>query len=69
VKKAIKAWRIPPYFWIAIEKMINHYAAHHIKRDKEDMPPEPRKTFGTTLYTPRNVLQVAFRDQSYVGVG
>jgi hypothetical protein len=67
VKKAMKAWRIPIYFWIAIEKGINHYAAHPLKRDKGDMPPEPQKPFGTTFYTPRNILQVAFRKQSYVG--
>jgi hypothetical protein len=41
VKKEMKEWRIPPYFWIAIEKGINHYAAHPLKRYKEDMPPEP----------------------------
>jgi hypothetical protein len=67
VKKAMKAWRIPPEFWIAIEKIINHYAAHPLKRDKEDIPPEPQKPFGTTFYTPRNVLQVASWKQSHVG--
>jgi hypothetical protein len=67
VKKAMKAWRIPIYFWIAIEKGINHYAAHPLKRDKEDMPPEPQKPFGTTFYTPRNILQVSLRKQAHVG--
>jgi hypothetical protein len=33
VKKAMKAWRTPPDFWIAIEKGINHYAARPLKRD------------------------------------
>jgi hypothetical protein len=42
VKKAIEAWRIPPYFWIAIQKGINHYAAQPLKRDKE-APPLNRK--------------------------
>jgi hypothetical protein len=67
VKKAMKAWRIPLEFWIAIEKGINHYATQSLKRDKEDMPPEPQKPFGTMFYTPRNILQVAFRKQSHVG--
>jgi hypothetical protein len=60
------AWRIPPDFWIAIEKGINQYATNPLKRDKENMPPEPQKPFGTTSYTPRNILQVAFRKQSHV---
>jgi hypothetical protein len=68
VKKAMKAWRISPDFWIAIEKGINHYAAHPLKIDKEDMPPEPQKKFeNTTFYTPRNMLQVEFWKQSHVG--
>jgi hypothetical protein len=67
VKKAMKAWRIPPDFWISIEKGINHYATHPLKRDKENMPPEPQKPFGKTFYTPWNILQVAFRKQSHVG--
>jgi hypothetical protein len=67
VKRAMKAWRILPDFWIAIEKGINHYSTHPLKRDKEDMPPEPQKPFGTTFYTPRNILQVAFRKQLHVG--
>jgi hypothetical protein len=67
VKKAMKAWRISPDFWIAIEKGINHYAAHPLKRNKEDIPPEPQKPFGATFYTPRNILQVAFWNESHVG--
>jgi hypothetical protein len=67
LKKAMKAWKIPADFWISIEKGINHYAAHQLKRDKEDMLPEPLKPFGTKFYTPYNMLQVAFRKQSYVG--
>jgi hypothetical protein len=67
VKKAMKAWRIPPYFWISIEKGINHYAAHPLTRDNEDMPTEPQQPFGTTFYTPRNIFQVAFYKQSHVG--
>jgi hypothetical protein len=67
VKKTMKVWRIPPDFWIAIEKGINYYAAHPLKIDKEYMPPEPQKPFGTMFYTPRNILQVALRKQSHVG--
>jgi hypothetical protein len=67
VKKAMKAWRIPTDFWIAIEKGKNHYATNQLKRDKEDMSPEPQKPFGTMFYIPRNILQVAFQKQSHVG--
>jgi hypothetical protein len=52
---------------IAIEKGINHYAAHSLKRDKEDMHPEPQKNIVTMFHTPRNILQVAFERQSHVG--
>jgi hypothetical protein len=67
VKKAMKVWKTPTYFWMAIEKGINHYANHPLRRDKDNMPPEPQKPFGTTFYTPHNILQVAFRKQSHVG--
>jgi hypothetical protein len=67
VKKAMKVWKTPPYFWIAIEKGINHYATHPLRRDKDNMPPEPQKLFGTTFYTPLNILQIAFQKQSHVG--
>jgi hypothetical protein len=60
VKKAMKSWKSPPDFWIGIEKGINHYATHPLKRDKDNMPTEPQKPFGTTFYAPRNILQVAF---------
>jgi hypothetical protein len=42
VKKAMKVWKTPQDFWIAIEKGINHYAIHPLKRDKDNMPPEPQ---------------------------
>jgi hypothetical protein len=55
VKKAMKAWRISPDFWIAIEKGINHYAAHPLKIDKEDMPPEPQKKLKIQRSIPRAI--------------
>jgi hypothetical protein len=67
LKVAMKVWKIPPDFLIAIEKGIHHYATHPLKRDKDTMPPEPQKLFGTMFYTPSNILQVAFRKQSHVG--
>jgi hypothetical protein len=67
VKKSTTSWRIPQDFCTAIEKGINHYATYPIKRDKENMPPEPHKPSGTKFYTPRNILQVAFRKQWHVG--
>jgi hypothetical protein len=54
VKKAMKAWKTPPDFWIAIEKGINHDATHPLKRDKDNMPPEPQKTFrDNILHSPQ----------------
>jgi hypothetical protein len=67
VKNSMTAWRIPPDFWITIEKGINHYPIYPLKRDKENMPPELQKPFGTALYAPRNIRQVAFQKQSHVG--
>jgi hypothetical protein len=45
-KITMKSWRIPTYFWKETEKGIHHYAEHLLKRDKEEMPPEPQKPFG-----------------------
>jgi hypothetical protein len=58
VKKSMKAWKTPPYFWIAIQKGINHYVTHPLKRDKDNIHPEPQKPFGATFDTPRNILQI-----------
>jgi hypothetical protein len=67
VKTSLWVWNIHSDFWIAIEKGIRHYAAHLLKWEKEDIPHEPPKTFGTTFHTQHNLLQVAFRKQSHVG--
>jgi hypothetical protein len=57
----MKAWRISPDFWISIEKGINNYAAHPLKRDKEDMPPpEPQK-----LLVKRSVLRATYYKKNY----
>jgi hypothetical protein len=56
VKKTMKAWRIPRDFWIAIEKGINHYAAHPLKRDKEDTPPLNHKN----LLVQRSILRATY---------
>jgi hypothetical protein len=63
----MKAWRIPSGVWISIQKGINHCAAHPLKRDTQEIPPEPQKPFGTKFYTRRNILQVAFQKQLHVG--
>jgi hypothetical protein len=68
VKKAMKVWRIPPYFWISIEKVINHYAAHPLKRDKKYMPPEPQKTFWYNVLYPAQHITSSIPEAVACGV-
>jgi hypothetical protein len=67
LKKKMDKWRLPPYMWIAMENGVRHYTMNPLKRNPENMPPEPPSPFGTTFYTPRNRLKVAFHAQSQIG--
>jgi hypothetical protein len=46
---------------------VRYYILNTLKRDPDNMPPEPPPPFGTTFRTPRNRLKVAFRAQSQIG--
>jgi hypothetical protein len=67
LKKQMCKWSFPSDMWIAMESGVHHYTMNPRKRDPDNMPPEPPSPFGTTFYTPRNRLKVAFRAQSQIG--
>jgi hypothetical protein len=50
----------------AMDNGAQHYTHNPLKRDPDNMPTEPPSPFGTTFYTPRNRLKVAFRAQSQI---
>jgi hypothetical protein len=60
LKKQMYKWSLPSDMWIDMENGVRHYTMNPLKRDAENMPPEPLSPFGTTFYTPRNRLKVAF---------
>jgi hypothetical protein len=66
VKKQMEKWSLSSDMWIAMESGVWHYTMNPLKRNPENMPPEPPSPFGTTFYTPRNRLKVAFRAQSQI---
>jgi hypothetical protein len=53
--------------WIAMENGVRHCTLNPLKRDPDNMPPEPPSPFGKMFHTPRNRLKVAFRAQSQKG--
>jgi hypothetical protein len=67
LKKQMEKWSLPPDMWITIESGVMHYTMNTLKRDTDNMPPEPPLPFGTTFYTPRNILKFALRAQSQIG--
>jgi hypothetical protein len=67
LKKQMDKWSLSSDMWIAMESGARHCTMNPLKHDSENMPPEPSSPFGTTFYTPRNRLKVAFRVQSQIG--
>jgi hypothetical protein len=67
LKKQMDKWSLPSDMCIAVENIGWNYIMNPLKRDPENMPPEPPSPFGTAFYTPRNRLKVAFRAQSQIG--
>jgi hypothetical protein len=51
VKKAMAPWKMPPDFWIAIEKGLQHYTRHASQNNKGAAGPFPG-----TFNNPRNLL-------------
>jgi hypothetical protein len=60
-------WSLPSDIWIAMDNGVLHYTLNPLKRDPDNMPPEPSSPFGTMFHTPRNRLKVAFCAQSQIG--
>jgi hypothetical protein len=52
VKKAMDPWKMPPDFWTAIEKVIQHYTRSASQNNKGGASPFPG-----TFNTPRNLLR------------
>jgi hypothetical protein len=67
LKKQMDKWSLSSDMWISMESGVWNYTMNPLKSDPENMPPEPSSPFGTMLYTPRNILKVAFRAQSQIG--
>jgi hypothetical protein len=67
LRKQMDKWSLSSDMWIAMESGVRHYTMNPLKRDTENMPPEPPSPFGTTFYTPRNRLKVALCAQSQIG--
>jgi hypothetical protein len=64
LKKQMDKWSLSSDMWIATESAVRHYTMNPLKRHPENMPPGPPSPFGTTFYTTRNRLKVAFHAQS-----
>jgi hypothetical protein len=67
LKKQMDKWSFSSDMWLAMESDVRHYTMNPLKRDPENMPPQPSSPFGTTFDTPRNRLKVAFHAQSQIG--
>jgi hypothetical protein len=64
LKKKMDKLSLSSDMWMAMESGMWNYTMNPLKRDPENMPPEPPSPFGKMFYTPRNILKVAFRAQS-----
>jgi hypothetical protein len=62
VKKAIALWKMPPDFWTAIEKGLQHYIRNTSQNNKGAAAPFPG-----TFNNPWNLLRRAFREQDEIG--
>jgi hypothetical protein len=60
-------WHLPQVLCNMIEKGINYYTDHPHKNTIDSKNNKPHKPFAVTLTTSRNLLQQAFRIQSYIG--
>jgi hypothetical protein len=56
VKKAMTPWKLPPDFWTAVEKGLQHYIINAIQNNKGAAAPFPG-----TFKNPRNLLRQALR--------
>jgi hypothetical protein len=56
VKKAMAPWKLPPDFWTAVEKGLQHYIRNASQNNIGAAAPFPG-----TFSNPRNLLRQAFR--------
>jgi hypothetical protein len=62
VKKAMAPWKMPPDFWIAIEKGLQHNTRNASQNNTGAARPLPG-----TFNNPRNLLRQAFIEQDEIG--
>jgi hypothetical protein len=62
VKNAMAPWKMPPDFWTAIEKGLQHYTINASQNNKGATSPFPG-----TFNNPRNLLRQAFREHDEIG--
>jgi hypothetical protein len=62
VKNAMAQWRMPPDFWTAVEKGLQHYIRNASQNNKGAAAPFPG-TFNNSW----NLLRQAFREQDKIG--
>jgi hypothetical protein len=62
VKNTIAPWKMPPDFWTAVEKVLQHYIRNASQSNKGAAAPFPG-----TFNNPQNLLRQAFREQDEIG--
>jgi hypothetical protein len=62
VKKVMAPWKLPPDFWTAVEKGLQHYIRNASQNNKGAAAPYPGIS-----NNPRNLLRQAFREQDKIG--
>jgi hypothetical protein len=70
VKKDMAIWQLPNDFWTAVQKGLQFYIDHPLRRVKEDPynpTPQPVSPFPHGFNQPRNLLKQAYRVQSNIG--
>jgi hypothetical protein len=70
VKKDMEIWQRPNEFWTAVQKGLQFYINHPLRRVKEDSPkptPKPVSPFPHGFNQPRSLLRKAYRTQSNIG--
>jgi hypothetical protein len=45
LRKQMDSWSLPSDMWITMENGVRHYTQNPIKRDPDNMPPEPPSSF------------------------
>jgi hypothetical protein len=70
VKKHMAIWQLPNDFWTAVQKGLQFYIDHPLRRVKEDLQkptPQPLSPLPYGFNQPRNLLKQAYRAQLNIG--